>query len=220
MIYMKRGFLLLLVILNVSCASSGVYFSEKDFYSKEEIKSLVKKVAVLPVNYVFNEDYSKYVNQVFSKRNSNENNPIANQKMNGLKLQRIICEEFAKSKQNVTWLTDKEVNDLLNEKQISYHDLRRLSKPALAKELNVDAVIYIDVFVGAIRNQNNTMVGGVPIVTQSTTQMIEFIVEMHSREEDDLVWKAKTVLGKKAFREEKYFREIMQSDLAQILPLD
>lgn len=217
---MKKGFLLLLVILNVSCASRGVYFSEKDFYSKEEIKSLVKKVAVLPVNYVFNEDYSKYVNQVFSKRNSNENNPIANQKMNGLKLQKIICEEFAKSKQNVTWLTDKEVSDLLNEKQISYHDLRRLSKPALAKELNVDAVIYIDVFVGAIRNQNNTMVGGVPIVTQSTTQMIEFIVEMHSSEEDDLVWKAKTILGKKAFREEKYFREIMQLDLAQILPLD
>ncbi|RFS16918.1 hypothetical protein [Emticicia sp. C21] len=223
---MKKGFLLVLTIISLSCLNKRALFTEKELYDTDEIKATHNKIAILPVNYVFNKDGEMLIEKIFTSNDPTK--AITNQEDVGHRIQRILYEEFAAYHKEVVWMSDEKVNGKLNEKNINYEDLRRLSKAEIAKALEVDAVIYCDIFVSSTKVNRVSAGPGIPSIPLNGTSgiysdkvpKVEFTVEIHSGIEEDLLWKAKSVFNRDRFYVERSFRKVIKSDLSPILPLN
>lgn len=198
-----------------------MHFVEKSYFDATDIKPLHKKIAILPVNYAYNQDSKTFLEKNFGRKSSDV---ILEQVSMGHKLQHIIYEEIAKKTDELEILNDVETNKILTENNVDYNDIRRLSKVELAKILNVDAVIYCDLYVGAKTiNQNYTYgnIGNIPVSVSQKVQEIELIVEIHGNIEENVVWKAKTVMPISLLHDvnyDKQFKEMVRFDLIPILP--
>ena len=215
---MKSLFLLILIIITSSCTRTGFKFIEKSNFDSGEIKTLHRKIAILPVNYAYNQASNTFWENLVSKENTKV---LSEQVKMGYELQHAIYEEFSKKLSKLEVLSDEETNQVLAKKNIQYNDIRRFSKTELAKILDVDAVIYCDLYVGSITVQNNLPYGNVPIKTKSKIQLVEFVTEIHGNIEEEVVWKAKTTLPISYIYIQNYnrkFRDVIALDLIPILP--
>lgn len=216
---MKKGFLLLLTILNISCVAKRSWFTQKELYSANEIKPTHKKIAVLPVNFAINQDSELLVNKIFTNSNSDKIDPAVKQEQNSHKIQHMIYEELTQSYKELFWLNDERVNEVLKEKGIDFSKLRLLSKADIAKELDVDAVIYCDVFLNAYINSGGSLTATRPS-TPVKIQTVEFTVEIYSAIEESLLWKAQAIVDRGTLYVDKSFRKLIKSHLAPILPFN
>jgi len=217
---MKNLFMLIVIIVTSSCTRTrtGFKFIEKSNFNSDDIKTLHRKIAILPVNYAYNQASKTFLENLVSKDNTKV---LSEQVKMGYELQHAIYEEFSKKLSKLEVLNDEETNQVLAQKNIQYNDIRRFSKAELAKILDVDAVIYCDLYVGSITVQNNSLYGNVPISTQSKIQLVEFITEIHGNVEEDVVWKAKTTLPISYIyiqNNNRKFRDVIALDLIPILP--
>jgi len=212
--------MLIVIIVTSSCTRTrtGFKFIEKSNFNSDDIKTLHRKIAILPVNYAYNQASKTFLENLVSKDNTKV---LSEQVKMGYELQHAIYEEFSKKLSKLEVLNDEETNQVLAQKNIQYNDIRRFSKAELAKILDVDAVIYCDLYVGSITVQNNSLYGNVPISTQSKIQLVEFITEIHGNVEEDVVWKAKTTLPISYIyiqNNNRKFRDVIALDLIPILP--
>ncbi|GAB3517409.1 hypothetical protein [Emticicia fontis] len=220
---MNKVFLGLLLLLNISCVTKRSLFDQKEIYSAEEIKPAHKKIAVLPVNFAINQDSEYLINKIFTNGSTDKVDPAVKQEENSHKIQQMIYEELSKSHQELFWLSDKNVNYLLKEKGIDFNKLRVLSKADIAKELEVDAVIYCDVFLNATIKSTEgltAITSARPTPKHTKIQTVEFTVELYSGIEENLLWKAKAIFDRGTLYIDKSFRRMIKSDLASIIPLN
>lgn len=215
---MNKIIVFLFFVLAISCSRQKAYFTEKSYFNYTDIQSLHKKIAVLPVNYVYNQDSKTFLEKNFDRKNPDV---ILEQVSIGHKLQHTIYEELATKADKLKILSDAETNEVLSKNNINYNDIRRLSKAKLAKILDVDGVIYCDLYVGAKTVNQNYTYGNIPVSTQKKIQLIELIVEIHDNIEESVVWKAKTVIPLSLLYDVNYdtqFKEMIRLDLIPILP--
>ncbi len=214
---MKAIALLVVAFFQVSCIDSKQIFSIKEGYSRDEIKATHKKVAILPVNYLANSDSESIVEKIIDS----STDPLAKQEEKAYKFQNTIYEELYRANPNTEWLNAQVTNRILKEKNISFQDIRRLSKSEIAKELQVDAVIYCDFF---FKTESISKVDASRILSangnENKKNVVEFTVEIYSAIEDDLIWKAKTTVNRQKIYSPVLFRDIIIHQLEPILPFN
>lgn len=213
---MKRVTLLLLTFLPISCIDTKQLFTIKEEYPAYEIKATHKKVAILPVNYVDNNNSKDIINEM-TRSNTD---PIAKQEERAYKFQHMIYEELYRLNKKTDWLTDKATNRILEAKNISIQDLSKLSKTEIAKELQADAVIYFDFFFKTEAVSKTDAKKSLLINGNENKNVVEVTVEIYSTIANDLVWKAKSTVDRQKIYSPTLFRDLIGHQLEPVLPFN
>jgi hypothetical protein len=208
--------LIVLAFLHLSCIESKRIFTIKEDYPRDEIKATHKKVAVLPVNYVSNTDSENIVEKIIDSKTD----PLARRQEKAYKYQSMIYEELYRANPNTEWLNAQTTNRILNEKKINFQDIGKLSKSEIAKELQVDAVIYFDFFFKTEAASKADAGKILPADDASTKNVVEFTVEIYSAIADDLIWKAKSTVSRQKIYSPVLFRELIKHKLEPVLPFN
>lgn len=213
---MKHVILLVLAFLQVSCIDTKQLFTVKEEYPAYEIKATHKKVAILPVNYVDNNDSKDIVEKMIDTHAD----PLVKQEERAYKFQHMIYEELYRTNKKTDWQSDKVTNRLLKEKNINFQDIRQLSKTEIARELGVDAVVYFDFF---FKTEAISKTDAKKILLSSasdTKNVVEVTVEIYSTIANDLVWKAKSTVDRQKIYSPTLFRDLIGHQLEPLLPFN
>ncbi|RYU95903.1 hypothetical protein [Emticicia agri] len=212
---MKIATAFLMTLLHLSCIDTKPIFSIKEDYPRDEIKATHKKVAVLPVNYVTNADSEN----ALEKMMDSNTDPLARQEEKAHKYQQMIYEELSIANKQTDWLTAQATNNILKEKNINFQDIRQLSKSEIAKQLQVDAVIYFDFFFKT-EAVSQTDAKSILLTNDDKKTVVEFTVEIYSAIEDNLIWKAKSTMSRQKIYSPTLFRELIGRQLEPVLPFN
>ncbi|MBA4851451.1 hypothetical protein [Emticicia sp. BO119] len=212
---MKEIVLLLLAFLQLSCIDTKQLFTIKEEYPAYEIKATHKKVAVLPVNYVADSDSKDAVEKLID----GNTDPFVRQEQKAYKFQHIIYEELYRVNKKTDWLDDKLTNQLLKEKNISIQDIGQLSKPEIAKALQVDAVIYLDFFFKT-ETINTADKKSVLRANEGKKYVVDLTVEIYSSITNDIVWKGKSTVDRQKIYSPTLFRDLIAHQLEPVLPFN
>jgi hypothetical protein len=213
---MKPLSLLILTFLQVSCIDTKQIFVVKEEYPAYEIKATHKKVAILPVNYVDNSESKDIVEKMIG---SNES-PLARQEERAYKFQHMIYEELYRTNRKTDWQSDKVTNRVLKEKSISFKDIDILSKIEIAKELDVDAVVYFDfVFktepISKADARETLLTNG-----NEGKNVVDVTVEIYSTIANDLVWKGTSTVDRQKIYSPTLFKGLIGQSLEPVLPFN
>ncbi|WP_460473359.1 hypothetical protein [Emticicia fontis] len=207
---MKATTLLILTFLQLSCIDTRPVFSIKERYPRDEVIATHKKIAILPVNFVENSEDA--LDKIINKNTD----PLTRQEEKAYKYQQLIFEELYRANRNTDWLTDKATNRILKEKSISFQDLSKLSKPEIAKQLQVDAVIYFDfLFKTEIETNKPLSANG-----NDKKNVVEITVEIYSAQEDDLIWRGQSTVNRQRIYSPTLFKELIGRQLEPVLPFN
>lgn len=216
MLNMKQVTLMVLTFLQVSCIDTKQLFTVKEEYPAYEIKATHKKVAILPVNYVDNGDSKDMVEEMIGK----DTNPLAKQEERAYKFQHMIYEELYRINKKTDWQSDKITSRILKEKNINFQDIRQLSKTEIARQLDVDAVVYFD-FVFKTQAISNTEAKKTLLTNGSDSKnVVEVTVEIYSTIANDLVWKAKSTVDRQKIYSPTLFKGLIGQQLEPLLPFN
>jgi hypothetical protein len=213
---MKHLSLLILAFLQVSCADTKQLFDVKEEYPAYEIKATHKKVAILPVNYLDNSDSKDLVGEIIGSNAS----PKAKQEERAVKFQHMIYEELYRVNTKTDWQSDKVTNRILKEKNIGYEDIGKLSKTEIAKELDVDAVVYFDfVFktetVSKADAKKTLFTNG-----NDSKNVVDMTVEIYSTIANGLVWKGTSTVDRQKIYSPVLFKDLIGRRLEPVLPFN
>lgn len=207
--------LLMVAFLLVSCIDTKPIFSIKEDYPRDEIKATHKKVAILPVNYVANSDSENRLEKIIY----NNADSLTKQEEKAYKYQSIIYDELYRVNPNTEWLNVAVTNRILKEKNINFQDIRQSSKADIAKQLQVDAVIYFD-FVFKTERISQAEDRRILSANGDKRNVVEVTVEIYSAIEDNLIWKAKSTVSRQQIYSPVLFRELIGRQLEPVLPFN
>ena len=213
---MKHLSLLILAFSQVSCVDTKQLFEVKEEYPAYEIKATHKKIAILPVNYVDNSESKDLVEEMIGSKAD----PLTKQEERAYKFQHMIYEELYRINKKTGWQSDKVTNRLLKEKNINFQNIRQLSKTEIARELEVDAVVYFDFIFKAEVASKTDAKKTLLINRNDSKNIVDMTVEIYSTIANDLVWQAKSTVDRQKIYSPTLFKGLIGQRLEPLLPFN